>query len=1139
MPFKQSKIAAAFSVDQAKDSVLTNPLFDPFRQIFSDNKALFKFIYHEKCRYPSTIPTDRVIYDPVTQNLNGGYFSSPHAEVDDYHPSCFLPFLVKGIWLPLKEGRFYTGLNNVADCPLVKMQEDGSELILFLIHPKSEVLYQDLLAAHADSIVTVSALSLSSYRTLLIAMPNASGSFEAMMVKLSVDQEINGVSRVLTERECRLSVANSIILSKKLTELAQDSVIAIPPLQIFEDPLAYVPVGCESGMLYRRLPEFLSADNAQGLYAIPFLALSGVKNRELMQELVTANGGTVTRFFKDHVFPLFVRSFIELLCHHRASLQVHGQNLLLVLDRDNRITGLLYRDMGGVNQLFTRQELESLPENLRDPALYYAENHIQDAAMVLEDHFLSLLYPLTKQVVKCPEFAEQDSELALWLSMCKERGYLKNWTKESLDDDEHETKLLATEFFRYGYLENLFYDSLMDYLRKNKMASESDLQDMQQHFTSPEIYHDGSIVAPCTLQPFFQSFIRYMLKSDAKQRDKMPENLQREFFLARCLSLHSEVHDFSARLYQLLAHEIAWVDAMVVYEKKRNPDKTIDDIYATINTSSLVEHIKAVTKGGYFLPAIDVEVILSSDHPLREEGLLPFAKELFGKFIFRAFADTTDRSDAGAHRSHLLAYQRHGSVGYRNIAYFENLPKSSPLRFDIRFTAMANAICQYNDGLLKRGRDHYPSFVEEQHTKYRVPVLEPPREALSDRRMTAEEQLAFMMTAPAGMRDGVRSGENRYRLLEHSYKSSHEHVGIPVLTGVSGLGVVLFRLFSRFFASLADLKLLQQTIVAYLVANHDHSFHEAVDAINFVLEEPKFREYFLEKHQLDVQQLKLPLLWRQNYNDTIADIFGPVLNENNTVIQESIRGVFSRGEPPEWMKKLIDKTVLRTQQAGYVVGDQVAYFLQDFLTIPPVLLRSLLLEEEFRETDKNSFVTPLEIMVEIYLIGYFSHTPRKFLTDPKSSNIALIQAEGLAHTAAGPAVDEYALREMNGRPAYGFVTLIPETKGAGNLLSDRYYTPLMHMVWVFAGIQANHAFCVAEQGNLANGFDWLTMARQLLQCYGYESASEIKQFCGLSYTDFSCREAQAANFSSFFKRVVEPSGVLEKSDCRQAQSSLL
>ncbi|MGL5741744.1 MAG: IucA/IucC family C-terminal-domain containing protein [Legionella sp.] len=287
------------------------------------------------------------------------------------------------------------------------------------------------------------------------------------MVKLSLAEEHGGVSRIVTRRECGLSVGNSAIFTQKLAKKDLN-------LTIFEEPLAYIPKGYEAGMIYRQLPNCLNPKlaNEEKLYHIPLFSLHGIKNRDFFREIITVNGGNATVFLSKYFLSPFARIVIELLLYCNISIEAHAQNLLLVLDKDKRICSFLYRDMGGVNQLFTPNELSGLPMNLRDPLLYYFETHIQDASTALEHHFVIRgLCPLTRQLVKDPAMKNSDPLFIAWLAEAAKHNFLQNWTLENLDSDDYQRELPIHHFYRYGYVEAIFMECLMTVLQeKNWLA---------------------------------------------------------------------------------------------------------------------------------------------------------------------------------------------------------------------------------------------------------------------------------------------------------------------------------------------------------------------------------------------------------------------------------------------------------------------------------------------------------------------------------------------------------------------------------------------------------------------------------------------------------------------------------------------
>ncbi len=105
-----------------------DPRFIPFRFLLK-NKSLFKFIYHEKCRFIGQITETRIAY--IVESETGR-----------------------------------------------KKTVSGYQ---------SESYYSHLLNIYEKEIITLSALSLSSFRTLLIALPQPGGFFEPITIFQIID----------------------------------------------------------------------------------------------------------------------------------------------------------------------------------------------------------------------------------------------------------------------------------------------------------------------------------------------------------------------------------------------------------------------------------------------------------------------------------------------------------------------------------------------------------------------------------------------------------------------------------------------------------------------------------------------------------------------------------------------------------------------------------------------------------------------------------------------------------------------------------------------------------------------------------------------------------------------------------------
>ncbi len=491
-------------IEKIKELISDNSAFFPFRFLLN-NPPLLHFIYHEKCRYIGELIEKRIVCDIDKESgkkeIVTGYISSDVGELERnaWHPGEFFPFELKGIWLPVNDGILYSTLKHLTDCPLIKKIDDR-EMVLFLIHPQSEEYYENLLSDQNHQVITVSALSLSSARTLLIALPTDNGHFEPIIVKLSLNQKHGGVLRILKRRDCAISVGNSEIFSRKLlnTEL---------PFEIFEEPLAYLPNGYDAGMIYRKLPKCLQ--EKKGIYPVPLSSLLGVKNRDFLRKMISANGGTPSKFLSQFLFLSFANIYLSLLLDHKISIEAHSQNLLLLVDLEDRIRGFIYRDMAGVNQLLSQEELISLPFNLQDPSIYYFDTHIKDASKSLEHHFVVRVgFALTRQLVKDHLMYQNDPSFYQWYETMKEGDFLQNWTLENHNTEEYQNDLMIQQFYRYGYAEWMLMKSLFSIIEKRKILDTDSINEKKLEF----IKQDNGI-PPCSKKSFFTHLIREILNS--------------------------------------------------------------------------------------------------------------------------------------------------------------------------------------------------------------------------------------------------------------------------------------------------------------------------------------------------------------------------------------------------------------------------------------------------------------------------------------------------------------------------------------------------------------------------------------------------------------------------------------------------
>lgn len=413
--------------------------FHSFRQL---PDSLLTLIYCEKMRL-AQYPATRLI---LKGDIKSGIIKNWDGELDAYHPKVLTPFELKGYWIPESEGQVFSEESETFASPLIRTGKIGRE-ILFLVHPKSETLFSPLIQKYGSTEEKVSALSLSSFRTLLIALDKKDGSSEFAMVKVSLNSIVGAILRTLSLKESAGSIANSMILANKVSNI-----------EFLRETFSFVPFDPRAGMIIRAIPDYLMNPQSKE-YIIPLFSLIGAKNADFLATVIQNSHETPTNFFITNILLPLAMGQVQLLFKDHTSIEAHGQNLMLKIntsDPDNVQFGLVYRDMGGVNSMFSRKEWHDLPANLRNKEYYYHSTHAQDAADALEKLVGSLIYNFTKSAYKSKFCNDNDPDFKSWKDKIIELGFEANWHIEDSDPDAHAQTLPEDKFYRYGYFEKLY-----------------------------------------------------------------------------------------------------------------------------------------------------------------------------------------------------------------------------------------------------------------------------------------------------------------------------------------------------------------------------------------------------------------------------------------------------------------------------------------------------------------------------------------------------------------------------------------------------------------------------------------------------------------------------------------------------------
>lgn len=328
---------------------------------------------------------------------------------------------------------------------------------------ESEHLYAPLIEKYKDQEQSIPALSLSSSRSLLLAMPQGSKQKYAM-AKLSLDKVI-GSHRVISEKEAIASIACNKALKNKSCprelEFVDEEFSFSANASLLQGQL-------EAGFIARKMPKEFFDD--QQNYLLPMFSLHGTKNQDLLFALVKKSGLNPCDFIEQKILAPLAKLFAELLFKHKVSLELHPQNSLLKVNRDTGDISFVFRDMGGVSCCLSPEEREKLPSTLQDPKYFFSASFKEDAGKVLEQMLVSrLAFNFTKQILKS---GYQKGAFGEWKSAMNNLGYLPNWHIESDNPDAHQRRLQKDIYSRYGYFEKRFGEFFLEQMEKISAFSE-------------------------------------------------------------------------------------------------------------------------------------------------------------------------------------------------------------------------------------------------------------------------------------------------------------------------------------------------------------------------------------------------------------------------------------------------------------------------------------------------------------------------------------------------------------------------------------------------------------------------------------------------------------------------------------------
>jgi hypothetical protein len=280
-----------------------------------------------------------------------------------YAPEAATTFQVKSYWVDAAKMHLFTGAGLTRDLAKVLLRtRDGKRQVRLLVHPESEGLYASFLRG-AERGEDLMATATASSRTLLLWPRNQPA--QAFMAKLSLDKEIGGTRRTISQGEVSrsLGVNNTLQLAVRRSELPAS-------FGFIPEVLSLIPRGMEEGgMVVRALPRALVEGQVKYVPLFALYAPSRDGSRPLLVDMIQRSGLPAKTFVQTKIIQPFVQQYLE-LARQGIIPEPHAQNVLLEVGRDGAPTGrFIHRDFGGFNLDFDHRRSAGLALPKRMPTI--------------------------------------------------------------------------------------------------------------------------------------------------------------------------------------------------------------------------------------------------------------------------------------------------------------------------------------------------------------------------------------------------------------------------------------------------------------------------------------------------------------------------------------------------------------------------------------------------------------------------------------------------------------------------------------------------------------------------------------------------------------------------------------------------
>lgn len=274
-----------------------------------------------------------------------------------FAPEARATFNVKSYWIDADKMHAFEGqgISTQIKSEMVRVV-NGKKQVRLLVHPESEGLYRSFLSG-VQRAPDFTATATASSRTLMVwpaGKPNA-----AFFAKLSLDKEIGGVRRTVSQGEVARSVGINNVLHAAAGRGELPSTFKFVPEVFSTIPKSMT----EGGLVIRQIPREVVTGQVKYIPLFSLYAKPANGGSPLLAEMIKNSGMSAEAFIREKIIRPFARQWLQLGLRSGIAPQPHAQNLMLEVGANGQPTGkFVHRDFGGFNVDFDFRAAQHLAQ---------------------------------------------------------------------------------------------------------------------------------------------------------------------------------------------------------------------------------------------------------------------------------------------------------------------------------------------------------------------------------------------------------------------------------------------------------------------------------------------------------------------------------------------------------------------------------------------------------------------------------------------------------------------------------------------------------------------------------------------------------------------------------------------------------